>query len=98
MTTAVPSLTDLRRNPADRVDLTTLPAYRRLHAQYTEAAARAVTEDDRLRFRARRDQLAVLPQRVADDPGSLPSVRAVLETESRRTAHWIALQISRRLV
>lgn len=98
MTTAAPSLSDLAPYAADRVDLTTLPAYRRLYAQYTEAAARAVTEDDRLRFRGRRDQLAVLPHRVADDPGSLPSVRAVLEAESRRTAHWIALQISRRLV
>lgn len=82
----------------DRVDLTTLPSYRKLYAQYTEAAARAVTDDDRLRFRDRRDQLSLLPHRVTDDPAALPSVRAVLDAESRRMTQWIALQISRRLL
>ena len=72
-----------------------LPGYRRLHALYSEAAARAVTESDRRHWVEQKDQLYALPDEVGlRDPDALKAARTLLESESRRMNQHIAAQIA----
>lgn len=72
-----------------------LPGYRRLHALYSEAAARALTESDRRHWVHQKDQLFALPDEVDfRAPGVLIAARQLLESESQRMNQHIAAQIA----
>lgn len=78
--------------------LEVLPSYRRLHALYSEAASRAVTESDRHHWEHRKNQLYALPAEVGNrDPGAMVGLRRLLESESRRMNQYVAVQIADRL-